>query len=70
RAWLDELARAVHTITITPAIAATAASLPESFPGDPADRIIFATSVERGLRLVTKDERLHHHRQPPASTVW
>lgn len=70
RAWLEELARAVHTISITPAIAATAASLPESFPGDPADRIIFSTSIERGLRLVTKDDRLHQHRQPRASTVW
>jgi len=59
RSWLDRLAAEVLTISITPAIADTAASLPSSFPGDPADRLIYATAIEHGYRLVTKDRRMH-----------
>lgn len=70
RSWLDGLARGVRTIAITPAIADTAVRLPASFPGDPADRLIYATAVEHGLRLVTKDRRLRSHRHPKPITVW
>jgi PIN domain nuclease of toxin-antitoxin system len=70
RSWLDGLAARVRTIGITPAIADTAISLPSSFPGDPADRLIFATAVEHGWRLVTKDRRIRDHRHPRAVTVW
>lgn len=58
RAWLDELAKRVVTLPLTPAIAARAAELPDDFPRDPADRVIFATAVEHGLRLVTRDRRM------------
>jgi PIN domain nuclease of toxin-antitoxin system len=68
RSWLDQLAAAVRTLTITPAIAETAVSLPDSFPGDPADRLIYATAVEHGLTLVTKDSRLRRHSASVA--VW
>ena len=60
-AWLRRLAAEVRTIPITPAIAATAVDLPESFPGDPADRLIYSTAIEIGAQLVTKDERLRAH---------
>jgi PIN domain nuclease of toxin-antitoxin system len=70
RAWLAQLAGRLRTIAITPAIAETAVSLPASFPGDPADRLIYATAVERGWRLVTKDRRLRSHRHPSAVAVW
>ncbi len=70
RSWLDELATSLRTVATTPAIAATAVSLPSSFPGDPADRLIYATAVERGWRLVTKDQRLRRHRQPRPVTIW
>lgn len=70
RAWLDQLAEQVRTVGITPAIASTAASLPSSFPGDPADRLIYATAIERGWSLVTKDERLRGHLYPRQITVW
>jgi PIN domain nuclease of toxin-antitoxin system len=70
RSWLEQLGHHLRTIGITPAVAATAVSLPESFPGDPADRLIYATAVEQGLRLVTKDRRLLGHRHPGAVTVW
>lgn len=70
RAWLQQLAEHVRTIGITPSVAATAVSLPSSFPGDPADRLIYATAVEHGWRLVTKDRRLRGHRHPRPITVW
>ena len=69
--WLGSLASSVRTAALTPAIAATAVALPRSFPGDPADRLIYATAVEHGWRLVTKDDRLRRHRgSPSAPTVW
>jgi PIN domain nuclease of toxin-antitoxin system len=68
RSWLDQLAAQVRTVAISPAIADTAVSLPSSFPGDPADRLIYATSIEHGLPLVTKDARLRKQRGSVA--VW
>lgn len=70
RSWLQELSDQVRTVGITPAIAATAVALPNSFPGDPADRLIYATAIEHGWPLVTKDERLRRHRHPRQITVW
>lgn len=70
RSWLDGIAASVRTIGTTPAVATTAVGLPSSFPGDPADRLIYATAVEHGLKLVTKDERLRGHKHPRAIAVW
>jgi PIN domain nuclease of toxin-antitoxin system len=70
RAWLAELSGHVRTAPLTPAIAATAASLPEAFPSDPADRLIYATAIENGWRLVTKDRRLREHPHPRPLTLW
>jgi PIN domain nuclease of toxin-antitoxin system len=69
-AWLNELAHAVRTVAITPTIAATAASLPSSFPNDPADRLIYASALELGSQLVTKDEGLLGQRYPRKLAVW
>jgi PIN domain nuclease of toxin-antitoxin system len=68
--WIGQLATQVRTIPVTPAIASAAVSLPSSFPGDPADRLIFATAIENGWQLVTKDEKLRDHRHPHPVTVW
>ena len=69
--WLGGLARSVRTVALSPAIAATAVALPESLPGDPADRLIYATAIENGWPLVTKDNRLRSHRGAPAArTIW
>lgn len=68
--WLEGLATRLRTVPITPAVASAAVSLPASFPSDPADRLIYATAVERGWRLVTKDRRLRSHRHPKHLTVW
>lgn len=69
-AWLDGLAEQVRTVGTTPAIALAAVSLPSSFPGDPADRLIYATAVEFGWSLVTKDRRLREHRHPRSVAIW
>lgn len=70
RSWLEQLAGQVRTMGITPAIADTAISLPSTFPGDPADRLIFATAVEHGTKLVTKDGRFGRHPLAPSLIVW
>jgi PIN domain nuclease of toxin-antitoxin system len=70
RTWLDHLAREIRTVSISPGIADAAVSLPATFPGDPADRIIYATAVEHGWQLVTKDRALRDHDHPPQITVW
>jgi PIN domain nuclease of toxin-antitoxin system len=70
RSWLERLAAAVRTVPITTAVAATAVALPPTFPGDPADRIIYATAIEHGWQLVTKDHRMLSHPHPRPLAVW
>lgn len=70
RSWLQGLAAQVRTIGVTPAIADTAVALPSSFPGDPADRLIYATALEHGLRLVTKDKTLRDHPASRPVALW
>jgi len=70
RSWLEQLAEGVRVVGVTPAVAAAAVALPSSFAGDPADRLIYATAVEHGWRLVTKDRRLRGHRHPKPVTIW
>jgi PIN domain nuclease of toxin-antitoxin system len=45
-------------VGLSPAIAAEVAALPDSFPRDPADRIIVATSRILGATLLTKDRAI------------
>ncbi|MGF1663686.1 MAG: type II toxin-antitoxin system VapC family toxin [Kineosporiaceae bacterium] len=68
--WLAELAADVRTVPVTWRVAHTAASLPGSFPSDPADRVIYATALEHGWPLVTKDGRMRDHAGPTDPTVW
>lgn len=70
RSWLESLASGVRSMAVTPSIAATAVELPTTFPGDPADRLIYATAIEHGWQLVTKDRRLRDHRHPRRLAVW
>jgi PIN domain nuclease of toxin-antitoxin system len=70
RSWLDGLASQLRTIGVTPAVADTAVGLPASFPADPADRLIYATAIEHGLDLVTKDRAIRDHDKPRSLTVW
>ena len=70
RSWLDDLSAQLRTIGITPAIADSAAALPSSFPRDPTDRLIYATAIEHGVKLVTKDEAIAEHDKPRSLVVW
>lgn len=70
RSWVGSLSRDVTTVPLTAEIAEAAAALPSTFTGDPADRLIYATALETGVQLVTKDQRLRSHPQPRPITVW
>lgn len=45
-------------------------SLPSTFPGDPADRLIYATAIENGLELATKDQAIRDHDGPRSIALW
>jgi PIN domain nuclease of toxin-antitoxin system len=53
---------------VTPKIALLAGSLLPPFPGDPADRIVYATAVANDARMVTADRRIARH--DPERVVW
>jgi PIN domain nuclease of toxin-antitoxin system len=58
----------VQVIEITPEIAALATTFPETFPKDPADRLIGATARALGLTLITQDERILA--SPLIRSIW
>ena len=69
--WIADVLRAheVRALAPTVSIAVRAGSLdPAGFPGDPADRLIYATAVEHGSRLASADRRLHA--ADPARVLW
>src|SRR5690348_4219439 len=70
RSWLEDLGTHLRTVSITPAIADSAAGLPSPFPRDPSDRIIYATAIEQGVKLVTKDEAIADHDKARSLVVW
>lgn len=53
---------------LTPEIAALAWQFPESFPRDPADRLIAATARAEGVTLITRDEGIR--KSPLLRTLW
>jgi PIN domain nuclease of toxin-antitoxin system len=69
-AYLEDLANEVRTIPLSPAIAAAAVSLPEAFPQDPVDRVIYATAIEYGWPLVTRDESLRSFGARHGTVIW
>lgn len=70
RSWLEELSANVRTVGLTPAIADTAVALPSSFPRDPADRLIYASAIEQGAKLVTKDQAIAKQDAPRSLVLW
>lgn len=70
RSWLQGLSAQVRTIGFNAAIADTAVALPDSFPRNPADRLIYATAIEHGSKLVTKDREIREHDRPRSLVVW
>jgi PIN domain nuclease of toxin-antitoxin system len=55
-------------VPLSPAIAVESVRLPDFPHSDPADRIIVATAMTLGARLVTKDSRLMRYKN--IRTVW
>ncbi len=67
-AFVRETVARVILRPVTVEVAVLAASLPESFPRDPADRLIAATAMVEGMTLVTADMRIR--RSKVVETVW
>jgi PIN domain nuclease of toxin-antitoxin system len=70
RSWLEALGAQLRTVGVTPAIAANAAALPASFPRDPTDRLIYATAIEHGVKLITRDRAIAEYDKPRSLVVW
>jgi PIN domain nuclease of toxin-antitoxin system len=58
----------VEVVPVDSEIAMSAAVLPDDFPSDPADRVIYASARSNGATLVTKDRRLRNF--DPRMTLW
>lgn len=70
RAWIVHALAAPKAVLLDLPldVAVAAGSLPPSFPGDPADRFLYATAADLGARLVTKDRRLRDYDR--RLTLW
>jgi PIN domain nuclease of toxin-antitoxin system len=68
--WLEQALALpqVELLPLTPTIAVKATQLGNDFPGDPADRIIVATSILESAALITKDSRIRAHAS--VNTIW
>ena len=66
--FVRQLVAPVILRPVTPEIAALSVRLPNEFPKDPADRLIAATSMVEGMRLVTADARIRQSKV--VKTVW
>ena len=60
-AWTRDLLRAarIAPAPLSPEAATWVGSLVDDFPGDPIDRLLYATARDLRVPLVTKDQRLH-----------
>jgi PIN domain nuclease of toxin-antitoxin system len=67
-AFVRETVARVILRPVTVEVAVLAARLPESFPRDPADRLIAATAMVEGMPLVTADARIRQSKV--VETVW
>lgn len=68
QAAVEELLVGVEVKELTPEIVAIAARLPETYPRDPADRLIGATAKALAVPLITKDERIRS--SGAVETIW
>jgi PIN domain nuclease of toxin-antitoxin system len=48
----------IELLPLTPDVAVAAGSLPESFPGDPVDRLVVASALAARSAVATKDARI------------
>ena len=56
--FVSKCASYVQVLPITPEIAVRSVQFPDSYPKDPQDRIIGATAIVEGIRLLTHDMRI------------
>jgi PIN domain nuclease of toxin-antitoxin system len=68
REFLQEVEERFQVLPITARSSEVAVNLPTPFPKDPADRIIAATAIVRGLTLVTADSAIRRSGAVP--TIW
>lgn len=55
-------------LPLTAEVAVAAGLLGDEMPGDPADRLIYATARSTGATLLTRDRRLREY--DPRGTLW
>jgi PIN domain nuclease of toxin-antitoxin system len=66
--FLQEVESRFLVLPMNGRVCARAASLPKTYPTDPADRIIAATALIEGLHLVTADRQIR--KSKAVQTVW
>jgi PIN domain nuclease of toxin-antitoxin system len=66
--FLQEVESRFVVLPITGRACARAVGLPSIYPKDPADRVIAATALVEGLRLVTADREIRRSRV--VETIW
>ena len=65
--YLAEVSASVTVLPITAAVASKVTDLPDGFPADPADRIIYATAQVHDLELVSADRSI---RGADPGVIW
>jgi PIN domain nuclease of toxin-antitoxin system len=68
--WIEKIESLdfLQFVPVDNRIMAKSVMLPGQFHADPADRIIVATAREKGIILVTKDDRIRKY--PHVQTIW
>ena len=67
-AFVEEIAARTAVRPITVKVAVLATQLPDTYPGDPCDRLIGATALAEGMALVTKNRNIRRCKQ--VKTIW
>ncbi len=67
-AFLRDVELRFAVLPITGRICVQAFEFPANYPKDPADRVIGATAVIEGLKLVTADQAIRQSKAVP--TIW
>lgn len=63
--FVKRCASYVQVVAISPEIAVRSVQFPDSYPKDPQDRIIGATAIVEGMRLLTQDAQIVSSRLVP-----
>jgi len=66
--FLREVEERFTVVPLSASVCAQAMALPETYPKDPADRLIGATAMVQGISLVTADRDIRRSRAIP--TIW